>query len=186
MFSALEPANPEESEESRKRRLAIIFVVVAIIATALVISSTLWFPQAYNPGDLAPDFSLTDVDGTNFTLSDYRGKVVLMNFMTTYCKFCRAEIIELESVWQLYNHSIVTISIDIDPFETDEQIRAFRDSFQGATWTWSRATDGISVAYEVSKIPKTVIVDKNGLVAFTHIGGIGAATLISEVQQLIG
>ncbi len=186
MISAQEPPDSEESGETRKRRLALIFVVVAVIATALVISSTLWFPQAANPQDLAPDFSVTDVEGVSFTLSDHRNRIVIMNFMTTYCSFCRAEINELESVWRIYNHSITVISIDVDPFETNEQLKAFRDSFQRATWIWSLGTEDITVAYGVSRIPKTVIVDENGVIAFTHIGEIGAATLVSEIQQLLG
>lgn len=186
MSSALEPPDFEENEKSQKRKLALIFVVVAVIAVALVISSTLLDPQAANPRDQAPDFTVVDVEGTNFTLSDYRGRIVVINFMATYCSFCRAEINELESVWRLYNQSIIIISIDVDPFGTDEQLIAFRDSFQSAQWTWSRGTEDMIVEYGVSRIPKTVIVDKNGAVAITHVGEIGAASLISDVQQLLG
>ena len=186
MSHSPENVSPDEEKQVRSNRKMLVLAVVGIIAVGLVISQPWWYPKTENAEGLAPDFSLVDIDGNDFTLSSHLGKVVVLNFMATWCGECRSEIPELESVWALYNKTIVIASINIDPFETEEQIRTFRDSYQNATWTWIRDTANVAEAYGVIWIPEAVIVDKNGVIAFTHTGSVHSPTLISEIEQLVG
>ena len=65
-------------------------------------------------GRLAPDFTLTDLEGNSVTLSDFRGKVVFINFFATWCPPCRAEMPEIESLHQDYkDKGVVVIGVDI-------------------------------------------------------------------------
>jgi thiol-disulfide isomerase/thioredoxin len=167
----------------RNTKKMLVLVVIGIVAVGLIISISL---RNQKVESLAPDFSLIDIDGNNFTLSNNRGKIVVLNFMTTWCPSCKEEIPELESLWALYNETIIIASINIDPFATNEQIMTFRSSYPNATWTWIKDTANVAETYGVQKIPVTVIIDKNGSIAFTHTGGVTANTLIMEIQQLQG
>lgn len=186
MSSGSEYSSVEGKKQVRDNKKVLILVAIGIIAVGLVIIQALLYPKTENDGSLASDFSSVDVDGNNFTLSNHQGSVVVLNFMATWCGYCRSEISELEAVWTLYGETIVIASINVDPSETDEQIRAFRTSYQNATWIWIKDTANVAKAYDVSSIPKTIIVDKNGKIAFTHVGWVSSSTLINEIDRLLG
>ncbi|MFQ6080713.1 MAG: TlpA family protein disulfide reductase [Candidatus Bathyarchaeia archaeon] len=139
-----------------------------------------------HPGTLAPDFSLTDLDGATFRLSDFRGKVVVIDFMATWCGPCRAEMPHYGTIWEKYGDKIVLMSIDVDPRESAEVLRAFADEFPYATWIWARDTANLGQVYQVTAIPKTVIIDQDGYIRFTHVGVTDASTFIQEIDQLLG
>ncbi len=88
--------------------------------------STTTSPDDEHPGTLAPNFSLTDPNGTSSWLSDFRGKVVVIDFMATECGPCRLSMPELKTVWNDYEGRIIMMSISITapPFDdTKEMIR---------------------------------------------------------------
>ena len=58
-----------------------------------------------NVGQVAPDFTLTDLEGNQVSLSDFRGKTVFVNFWATWCPPCRAEMPEIEAIYQEYKRS---------------------------------------------------------------------------------
>jgi thiol-disulfide isomerase/thioredoxin len=74
---------------------------------------------------LAPDFSLTDLKEDTFRLSDFRGKVVVLDFMATWCGPCRLQMPHFNVVRERYDREIVLISIDVDPRESTEVLRSF-------------------------------------------------------------
>jgi thiol-disulfide isomerase/thioredoxin len=134
---------------------------------------------------VAPDFSLTDLNGNIFRLSDFRGKVVVLDFMATWCGPCRLQIPHFKVVWEKYGSKIVLISIDVDPRESTEVLRAFVQQFPYATWIWTRDTANLAEAYQVTAIPKTVIIDQKGYLMFTHTGVTDASILIQEIDHLM-
>lgn len=176
-------ASLEEEKQVRNKKKLIVLAAIGVMSIGLVISHPLRYPQTEYTESQAPDFSLLDIDGNNFTLSSQLGKVVVLNFMATWCRFCISEISELNSVWEFYSKTIVIASISI---ETNEQIRTFRNSHPNATWIWMRDTASVANAYHVYSIPKTVIIDKNGNTAFTHTRLVTSPTLIIEIEQLLG
>ena len=111
-------------------------------------------------GRLAPDFTLTDLEGNRFTLSDYRGKVVFINFWATWCPACRAEMPEIEAV--------VVVGVDI--METEDTVRQFVEQ-GGYSWTFVIDTTGeVSNNYEVTAIPTSFFIDREGVIRAVKIG----------------
>ena len=93
------------------RKLGLVTVAACVLSTAV-------FAQGLSTGAVAPNFSLKDTAGRSFKLSDYKGKVVFINFFATWCPPCRAEFPELVKMHAKYRtHSkvkIISVSMDDD------------------------------------------------------------------------
>jgi thiol-disulfide isomerase/thioredoxin len=136
-------------------------------------------------GEIAHAFSLTDLNGNAFSSNDFRGKVVVIDFMATWCGPCETQMSNFKVVWERYGGNIVLISIDVDPTESAGTLRAYSQQFQYATWTWARDTVNLADDYEVTAIPKIVIIDRNGYARFVHMGVTDSSTLIREIDSLL-
>jgi len=185
----------EESTEKnmevpiRRRRMLVSLLVLAIVIVAITVGWYLLQPKSQeHEGNLASDFSLTDLDGNTFWLSDFRGKVVVIDFMATWCEPCRQQMPHLKVIWEKedYRDKIVLMSIDIDPTQSAETLRSFAQDFPYATWIWARDTANLGQVYQVTAIPKTVIINQDGYIRFKHTGVTSASTLIREIDQLLG
>jgi len=138
-----------------------------------------------HPGVLATDFSLIDLDGNPFKLSDYKGNVIVIDFMATWCGPCRMEMPHYGTIWENYDQLIVIMSIDIDPTESEQTLRDFSNNYPYATWIWARDTSNLLQSYQITAIPTTVIIDQDGYIRFTHVGVESATTFIQEIDQLL-
>lgn len=87
-------------------------------------------------GERVPDFTLRDIDGDTYQFASFRGKPVLLFTMATWCTPCIREMPELVRVRERYGDNITMINLAIDPTETDQQLRAWRDQF-GADWIFA-------------------------------------------------
>ena len=159
--------------------------VLILLAVVMIFALGIWY-MLRPKGTVAPDFSLVDLEGNTFRLSEIRGKVVVIDFMATWCGPCLLQISEYKAVWGEFKDEIVLISIDIDPGESEDILRAFIQQFTYATWTWARGTANLAEAYEVAYIPKTVIIDQEGHIRYSHVGVTSASALIQEIEDLLG
>lgn len=179
-------------EPIRKRTIFVSLTVLAIVIVAIAGSWYLLQPE--HPGTLAPNFSLTDVNGNAFRLSDFKGSVVVIDFMSTTCLGCRLSMPELEDVWNEYEERIVMMSISVTapPFDdTEEMIRDWMSEF-GSTWIHGKDTTGVMFDYRVMGIPTVIIIDKDGYIRFTHdydpitaAPPISAETISQEIEELL-
>jgi len=163
-----------------------IYVVIGIIVVLIVATAGTYMLTSTVQENLAPNFTLVDLEGNTFTLSDFSGKVVVIDFMATWCGPCRQQIPQYSAIWENYKDQVVLISISIDPLSDSEQtLQSFKENFD-APWIWARDTENISVVYEISSIPTTVIIDKQGIIRFKHVGITSSATLTQDIEQLLG
>lgn len=88
---------------------------------------------------VAPPFTLTSIDGTTFSLNDYRGKVVVVTLVATWCHLCNEEMQELVQLRQEYP-DVVLITVSVDPTDTDETLRSFKERYN-ADWLFARDTN---------------------------------------------
>jgi len=153
--------------------------VLALLAFALT-SSDRGRPQ---PGEPASDFSLPLFDGTQLSLSDLRGQVVVLNFWASWCAPCRKEAPDLQTVWEMYQgQGVVFLGI------TYQDARNASQKFvEEAGITYPNGIDEkgrISRQYGVTAVPETFIIDRQGRVAWVHIGEVQAGELLRRLEQL--
>lgn len=130
----------------------------------LVLLLLLTSPVAIAQSRKAPSLTLRDIEGRSFSLADYTGKVVLVNFWATWCIPCRAEIPDLIKRQRQYRkNGLRIIGITYPPEELSE-IRRFRQAlkinYRVAIGT--KATKALFTASET--LPMTFVVDRNGMV----------------------
>ena len=157
---------------------------LVVLALLLVIAGG-WYISLHRGG--ANDFSLTDIDGVPFRLSDFRGEIVLLDFMATWCGPCSMSMSDLLEIRRDFREDVVLISISVDPVsDTAERLRDWADLWE-ADWIHARDTADppVSQQFKVSVIPTLVIIDKDGTVGFRHVGLTPAETLKSEISELL-
>lgn len=141
--------------------IAFILFFVIVVLPGCLDSGRADIPSVGNP---APDFTLTSINGTKVTLSDYQGRVVLLNFWASWCSPCRSEMPSMERLHQtLGDEDFVIIAINIDGGVTDK-VREFITQ-NGYTFEILHDKDQIvAEPYGVRAIPTSYIIDKNGTV----------------------
>jgi thiol-disulfide isomerase/thioredoxin len=135
----------------------------------------------------APNFTLVDINGNQFSLSDHVGKVVLLDFFTTWCGPCIMELEHLDGLYDNYSpDQFVILSISVDLYsDTTQVLQSFVQQNEEMTWTVARDTDNVAYKYGVSPIPHLVIIDAEGYKRHNHIGLTAESTLRSEIDSLL-
>ena len=141
-------------------------------------------------GDTAPNFTLARLDGKgDFTLEDYRGKIVVVDFWATWCGPCVASLPTVTSVTKEYaDKGVVFVAVNLQ--EDADHVRDFMKK-KGWDFTVALDSDGqIANEFGVTGIPHSVIIDKKGIIREVHVGFSGAdkynKQLHKELDELIG
>ena len=120
-------------------------------------------------GKDAPDFVLKALDGTNLRLSEYRGQVVLVNFWARWAGDSRQEIPALNKINITYGRAgLVVLGISVD--EDIERAREFAGAMKVAYPIMFDTGTDIGKDYQLGKMPMTILVDRSGVVRYSHVG----------------
>jgi len=134
----------------------------------------------------APDFTLTGEDGNTYRLSDYRGKVVVLNFWATWCPPCREEMSSMERAHQkTRGENIVLLAVNVG--ETADQVFEFTGHYP-VTFPLPIDADGAVLRrYPVVGLPTTFVIDPRGRVIYRAIGGRewDDERLLAELRKLV-
>jgi len=139
--------------------------------------------QKPESGDTAPDFILPDIHGKQHRLSDYRGKVVLLNFWAKWCAPCLAEMPSMESLkGKLKDEAFVILAVSIHKEELGS-LKKFVEEKRYA-FTVLHSPDGsIQTLYNTGAIPTSFVIDKHGTV-FSRITGAQEWDCADAIQHL--
>jgi peroxiredoxin len=120
-------------------------------------------------GQLAPDFTFRDQSGKEYSLSAFRGKVVLVNFWATWCPPCLEEMPSMEQLQRrMANQPFAILGLSVD--SSWEPVNRFMQQHQLTIPVYADFDKEISTRYGTIVYPETYILDKKGRVAYKVIG----------------
>lgn len=136
------------------------------------------------PQNIAPDFTLNQLNGTPLALSAFKGKPVLINFWATWCPPCRSELPALETAFQKYQDKVTFIAVDVkeDPTTVAAMVQELGLNFPIVLDTDGQIGNGL---YEVRGIPTSIFVDANGIVSARHVGPLDETTIANYLAPLL-
>lgn len=138
-------------------------------------------------GFLAPDFSLPTIDGDPITLSELRGKPVLINFWASWCPPCRIEMPAIQNVYDDYkDQDFVVLAVNTTYQDNLDDAITFAQNLK-LTFPILLDKDGNAAnLYEVRALPTTFFIDANGIVQEVVVGGPMSETLLQiRTEQLV-
>ncbi len=171
-------------------RNALAFALVTLFAVGILggcSGSSEEAATGVNVGDVPPAFVLPNLNGEDISLADFEGKVVVLDIWATWCPPCREEIpflIELYDEFEEQGLEIVGIGLD-QGGATD--IAPFVDK-NGIDYTILVGNRSVAGAYQVSGIPTTFIIGRDGRIAAKHVGFANELRpeMRSEIETLLG
>ncbi|MCF2142636.1 MAG: redoxin domain-containing protein [Candidatus Heimdallarchaeota archaeon] len=165
-----------------KKWLKVVAITLSLVVVLSGIGYGIYYFVSNRRSEPAQDFSVMTLTNKNFTLSNYRGKVVLLDFMSVSCTPCQELMPELATIRNHFNESLVMLSIDVDLTDTVAQLLNFSSKYN-ATWEFAFDTDNLQEKYGVLQIPKTVVIDQNGFITFAETGFQAGGSKLEEIIQ---
>jgi cytochrome c biogenesis protein CcmG/thiol:disulfide interchange protein DsbE len=166
----------------QRLRYRVIAMMLFLAYWALPIRTPAGITSA-NYRKAAPDFTLGDSKGASIRLSDYKGKVVLLDFWATWCSDCKTEIpwyIEFENRYKSSGLAVIGVSMD----SSWELVKPFLEQ-QKMNYTVVMSSNEVTKLYGVRLIPMTLLIDRDGRVADYRIGVIDKNAFESEIHILL-
>ena len=177
--------SPSGVSSSRVITPGTLFMAVGVFALIAVIGMQM---IRRNAGPLtqgpAPDFSIELYSGDTFTLAEQRGKFVVVNFWGSWCMGCREEASELQSAWEKYRGSGVSV-IGVSFRDEEASARKFLDEFALTFPTGSDTSLNITAAYGITGAPQTYIVGPDGSVVDFALGQFQPGWLDQTLERLL-
>jgi cytochrome c biogenesis protein CcmG/thiol:disulfide interchange protein DsbE len=133
---------------------------------------------------LAPNFTLNEASGKPITLSDLRGNVVLLNFWATWCGGCKVEIpwfIEFENTYKDSGLVIIGVSMDDDGWNS---VKPYVEE-KKMNYPVVMGNESLRKLYRVSSMPMTLLIDRSGKIAASHVGLVSKSDYKVEIETLL-
>ena len=187
-----------------KRRVTAIIAATVFLLSFLPALSAQEVPEGLSEGQrmlyqngfdvvtkeiTAPDFTLTNLDGQEVSLSDYRGKVVLLNLWATWCPPCRSEMPSMQELYERFpreNFTILAVAAPNPPRETRQKIEEF---ISNGSYTFPVLLDdshSVYRRYGSGSVPTSWIVDPDGNLAARLVGARdwNEETIVNALKKL--
>lgn len=176
---------PARGSDRLPEWLHTLALVAAAIAAAFVYPLSARADAAVKRGALAPDFALQDLAGRNQRLSEFRGDVVVLTFWAGWCGECRTLLEQLDSELPAAPGETATpvllgVSLETKP----DRARAVADSLHLDFPTLVDTRQQVARLYDVSRLPLTLVLDREGIVREVSESSVFDAALLARIQEL--
>ena len=136
----------------------------------------------------APDFTVQDANGNNVSLSDFKGKPVVLNFWASWCPPCKAEMPDYEKMYQLYSSQGVVFMMVNMTDGSRETTATAKHFLKDSNYTFSAYFDvesNVANTYGISSIPDSIFIDKYGNIVNAYEGIIDVATMKKSIESVL-
>ena len=126
--------------------------------------------QGIEEGNIIEDFPIYDLEGRKFYISDFKGKIVMLNFWATWCPPCRAEMPSMEELYREGNEDIfeiIAVSVDSKPVG---EVKSFISESGYSFPIYYDKNDSLSQKFAVRSIPTTYLIDGKGIIRQKFLG----------------
>lgn len=136
---------------------------------------------------VAPDFTMEDANGKTVTLSEFKGTPVVLNFWTSWCRYCKAEMPYFESAYKQYGDQVQFIMLNASKSERSSDGGKTFIKESSYTFPVFYETEGkATTLYGLRGFPATIFIDANGNIVDKNIGVISQEKLNEMIQPLLG
>ncbi|WP_246001351.1 peroxiredoxin family protein [Oceanobacillus piezotolerans] len=160
-----------------KKIFILLLMMLLIVPTGSVMAKE---NTGLEVGNQAPDFELESLTGEKVTLSDYRGKAVMLNFWATWCPPCRDEMPDMQNFYD--QNDVVVLAVNLTDTEIKKSnVQKFKDEFSLSFPIALDVEGSVALQYRISPIPTTYMIDPEGKITYK---GYGAMTYEAMVEKL--
>lgn len=134
-------------------------------------------------GKIAPDFELTTIEGETVRLSDYHGERILLNFWATWCPPCRAEIPDMQKLYD--EEDVVVLAVNMTTSETSvAAVSEFVSEFHMTFPVLLDDKGTVMNAYHIQVYPTTYMIDSNGVIQFISLGAMNHSQMLQLLEGM--
>jgi len=132
-----------------------------------------------------PDFILKDLSQKKVKLTDFKGKVVILNFFTTWCPPCRAEIPELIRLYRLNKEKgLMVLGVSLDMDVPAQGLATFVRNMK-ITYPVLMGTTDLAEKYQVNGVPTTILINREGMTHTRYDGLVPASRFEKDLRSLL-
>lgn len=163
-----------------KKSIMSILIIISFLLTTNTLS-------ANTPDNKkAADFALKTLEGKTVKLSDFKGKIVIIDFWATWCPPCRKGVPDLVDLQKTYSKDLVIIGISLDQDKTIKDLKPFIQNY-GINYPVVLGDAKVVQDYGgVNAIPTSFIVDQKGFIIDTHVGLVPKSVYEDKIKKLLG
>lgn len=164
-------------------RTVILVVITGAIAYTIYNNATKERSGLLQIGDVAPNFTLIDLNGHEHRLSDYKGQGVFINFWGTWCKPCEKEFPLIEKHYQTYKDQGVQV-LAVNIAQSDLEVRQYAEQRNLTFPIVIDKTKSVMEAYNINPLPTTILVNSNGIIVKIITGEMTDEDIKSYMEQI--
>lgn len=134
----------------------------------------------------APNFTAIGLDSKSYSLSEFKGKPIIVNFWASWCGPCKLEASELSSIYDKYKGKVVVLGVNLTDTENSlSDVQAFATYYHFKFPALLDRNGNISKKYRIKPIPDTFFINENGIIEDKILGYGGEGALTKKAKKLI-